>query len=911
MKTKSLFTTLILGLTYSSILYSQTIEQKEFKNDSLNQAQRTDSILRSRSLEFSQVRNDSVIQGTILRSSAMDTSKRKKRPSEVFSDQIIYNSSDSTIYSLDGKKVFLFGDASITYEEIDLKAAYIEVDMEKNILYAEGVADSTGMIKGQPVFTQGNETMQAKSITYNVKTEKGYIKGLYTEQEEGYLHSQSTKKEPGNAINLYRGKYTTCELEDPHFYLWLSRGKVIPDKAIVSSFSYLVIEDIPLYPIMIPFGFFPTSKEKASGFLIPKFGEENARGFYLRDGGYYFAISDYFDLALKGDVYSKGTWLVSAQSKYKLRYKFNGSFNLAYSKVVVGEPDLLDYHESSEYRIQWTHSQDAKARPNSNFSASVNFSSMGNNKYNSTTSEDYLTNTTSSSISYRKTFANTPFSMSMSLRHSQNTRDSIVNMTLPQMTFNMSRIFPFRKKNAVGKAKWYENIGITYSGNFENRVNARDTIIFSPDIKDYLKNGVKHSVPLSTSVKVLKYFNLSPSINLTDRMYFKANYKEETSYMLNGVQRDTVVTNEKQGFYNIYDYSYSLGLGTTLYGMFQFKKNRYIKAIRHVATPSVSMSFRPDFQEEKWGYYEIDPEKSTDTTTFYYSPFSQGIYGVPGAGKSGSISFSLNNNLEMKVANKKDTVNNESKVKILESLNFSTSYNMLAEEFNWSPLSISARTTLFKVLSINMSATGNFYAVDSTGELINEFNFKQHPGQPFRITSARASTGFALNSNKLFGKEDKNEGQNQDLGQNTLHGGKDLETGLNGSPEAKAHDHSEYYEYDYFKIPWNLRVDYNLGYTWQKPGSKTSPLTQTMSFSGDFSLTPKWKIGFRSGWDFKAKDFSYTSFNLSRDLHCWVATLSLVPFGQRQSYNFAIGVKSSVLQDLKYNKNRSWYDNAY
>jgi hypothetical protein len=333
--------------------------------------------------------------------------------------------------------------------------------------------------------------------------------------------------------------------------------------------------------------------------------------------------------------------------------------------------------------------------------------------------------------------------------------------------------------------------------------------------------------------------------------------------------------------------------------MFQFK-GKYLKAIRHVATPSVSMSFRPDFQEAKWGYYEIDPVESTDSTTVYYSPFSDGLYGIPGSGKSGTVSFSLNNNVEMKVARKNDTSQTEEKVKILESLNLSTSYNMLAEEFNWAPLSMSARTTLFKVLSINMSATGNFYALDdSTGQIINEFNIKKNPGQLFRITSARASTGFSFNSNKLFGGGDTNEGDDE-----TANAINDADEHRPDQP----HEHSEYYGYDYFKIPWNFRVDYSLSYS--KPYT-TSVVTQTMSFSGDFSLTPKWKIGFRSGWDFEAKEFSYTSFNLSRDLHCWVATLSLIPFGQRQSYNFSIGVKSSVLQDLKYNKNRSWYDNAY
>jgi len=367
-------------------------------------------------------------------------------------------------------------------------------------------------------------------------------------------------------------------------------------------------------------------------------------------------------------------------------------------------------------------------------------------------------------------------------------------------------------------------------------------------------------------------------------MYFERTYLEKKQYEYNGeVPWDTIVENTEKGFYNVYDYSASLSLGTKLYGMYTYK-SKYIKAIRHVATPSVSLSYRPDYQESKWGFYELHPDDTNGTK--YYSPYSNGIYGVPGSGKSGNVSFSLSNNVEMKVASKKDTVNNEKKVKLLESLNFSTSYNMMADSMNWSPISISARTTLFKVLSINMSASGNLYAVDSTGKTYNEFHYKTTPGQPFRITSARASTGFSLNSNKLFGKDGKDEGDSGD-DRSDIYG---------------------YYGYDYFSIPWNVNVQYSLSYT---NNGISSDISQSLSFSGDFSLTPKWKIGFRSGYDFEANDFTYTSFNLSRDLHCWAATLSLIPFGQYQSYSFSINAKSSILSDLKYNKNKSWTDNAY
>jgi lipopolysaccharide assembly outer membrane protein LptD (OstA) len=899
LKTKNLIIGSIFYLIFNSISYSQIVEFDSVKNISEGNILSPDSIR----FDSDIFNNDRLVSDTgfvitqLKYGNDSISGAAKKRSSSEFSEKVIYSAKDSTIYSIDGQKVFLFGEAVINYEDIELKAAYIEVDMAKNIMYAEGVPDSTGVIIGQPEFTQGGETMKAKNITYNVKTDKGFIKGLYTEQEDGYLHSDITKKEANNSINLYHGKYSTCELEEPHFYLWLSKGKVIPDKAIVASFSYMVMEGIPLYPIMVPFGFFPTSKEKASGFLIPKFGEEDARGFFLKDGGYYFALNDYFDLAVRGSAYSKGSWEIGAQSKYTLRYKFTGNFNVAYSKVKIGEPELSNYEESNQYSLVWSHTQDQKAMPNSNFSASVNFSSMDNNRYNSTNSNDYLTNTTNSSISFRKTFANTPFSMSMNAAHTQNSKTRIVTFTsLPQMTFNMNRIFPFRRKVAVGKPKWYENVGITYAGNFKNSISAPDSIIYTDAAKDLFKNGMQHSIPLSTSVKFLKFLNLSPSFNFTDRMYFDRTFKSLGTYEKDGVERDTVLYKEQKGFYNVYDYSLGMGLGTTIYGMFQFKSKK-IKALRHVATPSVSFSYRPDFQEAKWGYYIPDPTVDNTKNTVFYSPYKEGIYGVPGAGKSGMVNFSLNNNLEMKVANKKDTVNKEAKIKILEGLSFSTSYNMMADVFKWSPLSISARTTLFKILAINISSTGNFYALDdSTGKPINTFQFDRHPGQLLRITNVRASTGISINSEKLFGKTDtKTENT---TGEQEIHHNEVV-----GIPQS-----SQYYEYDYFKVPWNMRFDYSFGL--QKPGF-VSDVVQTLSFSGDLSLTPKWKIAMRSGWDFNAKQFSYTSFNLSRDLHCWVATLSLVPFGDRQSYSFSIGAKSSILQDLKYDKNQSWYDNAY
>lgn len=812
--------------------------------------------------------------------------KKPKAKKNLLTTDVKTSAKDSTIFSLDGKKVFLFGDAQIEYEDIVLTAAYIEADMDQGIIYAEGVADSTGNIEGRPVFKQGDEEMKAINITYNVNTKRGYIEKLYTEQEDGYLHSELTKKEVDNSINMLHGKFTTCELEDPHFYLELTKGKYIPDKAIIAGPSYMVMADIPL-PLVIPFGYFPITKKKTSGFLMPRVGEENNRGFFLSDGGYYFAGNDYVDFTLRGSIYSKGSWSLNGSSRYKLRYKFSGNVNVTYAENVFSEKGLSNYNETREYRIAWSHSQDAKARPNSTFSASVNFSSSGYNKYQTTSSQDYLTNTTSSSISYQMNrIMNSPFSLSLNIQHTQNTRDSSLRLTLPNFSLTMSRIQPFKRRKAVGPMRWYEDIGISYKGVFKNEVKTHIDSLFTHGTLEKFEYGVKHSPSVTKSFKVLKYFSLSPGASYTERWFFKRHYIEainDTTPIDSKHYRER----EERGFYRVYDYSFSLGLNTTLYGMYSYRRGP-VKALRHVITPSVSYSWRPDFGQEKFGYYETDPRDTTGTRL--YSPYMHGNMDLPGSGRSCAFSFSLNNKLEMKVKDASDTVKQERKVPVFEALNFSTSYNMLAEEFKWSDLNITAKTTLFKSFPIQISATGCFYAIDSLGKKIDKFQY-DHNGKLFRITKASTSYSYTLSSDKLYGKNKKKDS--------------DEKTPVVDA-EHSMYDDSDLEEYDYFDIPWSLSFSYSL--TYSKPGH-VSKLSQSLSFNGDFSLTPKWKVGFSSGYDFDSKQFTYTRFSLSRDLHCWAASLNLIPFGPRQSYTFNIAVKSAILQDLKYNKTKSWYDN--
>lgn len=865
--------TLIITILLSIIATSLSVAQTSDNNNLSTLVQHDSTAVKTDSIMIEQVDNT-----THKADSSKQTSKKEKK--QLLTSEVTTVANDSTIFSLDGKKVFLFGDAKITFEDIELTAAYIEADMEQGIIYAEGVTDSLGNITGQPVFKQGADEMKAQNLTYNVNTKRGYIERLYTEQQDGYLHSELTKKEADNSINMLRGKYTTCELEHPHFYLELTKGKMIPDKAIIAGPSYMVLADIPL-PLVLPFGYFPITKKRTSGFFMPRFGEENNRGFYLSDGGYYFAGNDYVDFTIRGSIYSKGSWATSASSRYKLRYKYTGSVTLSYAKNIFGEKGLSDYQNNNQYKIRWSHSQDAKARPNSTFSASVELSSSSYNRYNTTASQDYLTNTTSSSISYQasKVF-NSPFSFSVNLRHTQNTRDSSIDLSLPNFTLSMSRIHPFKRKKAKGTARWYEDISIGYSGAFQNTVKTHIDSLFAHSTLEKFKYGVKHSPSISKSFKLFKFLNLSPSVTYGERWYFTRSFIEAINDTTPITMRN-YTEREERGFYRVYDYSFGAGINTTLYGMYIYKRGP-IKAIRHVITPSISYSWRPDFGQEKFGYYQTDPRDTTGKRI--YSPYRYGIYGLPGTGKSGAIAFSLNNKLEMKVHDKRDTVNQERKIKLLESFNLSTSYNMIAEEFKWSDLSMSARTTLFKTLGINISARGSFYALDSTGTRINEFE-RNVTGKLFRLTSVSMSTGYSFSSQKLGSKKKASTTSDNDDESNNL---------------------DDLSDYDYFNIPWSFNFNYSL--TYSKP-SKVGRFSQSLNFSGDFSLTPKWKIGVSSGFDFDAREFTYTSISLSRDLHCWAASLNLIPFGERQSYTFNIAVKSSVLQDLKYNKSRSWYDN--
>lgn len=808
-------------------------------------------------------------------------------------EPITYTAVDSIRFEVESKKVYLFGNAFIKYKDIELKAAYIELSLSEDEVYAKGTKDSTGKAIGQPEFKQADQAFDAVEITYNFKTKKGIIKGVVTKPDGGFLHSDRAKKQSNNEICIQHGKFTTCDLPHPHFYIALTKAKVIPDKKIISGPAYLVIADIPV-PLGIPFGYFPNKKGSQSGVIIPQYGEEKSRGFFLRNGGYYFAINDYFDLTLTGDIYANLSWGANFNTKYRKRYKFSGNLNAKLNENFFGEKGDKGYQHNKQFAFTWTHSQDPKARPNSTFSANVNASSSSFDRYNNydAYSGNVFTNNKMSNISYSKTFPNSPFGFSLNLRHSQNSTDSTIALILPDVNMNMSRIFPFRSKSREGQLKWYENIGLSYASTLQNKLTTKESKLFTSQSLEQFQKGIQHSIPISTSLKAFKYFTISPGINYTERWYFNSIQKNwdsakplsDTSTFFGAMVTDTV-----KGFYRVYDYNLSASISTTIYGMYQFKHSP-VKAIRHVLSPSVTLSYRPDFGADRYGYYKtvmnvkrLDNYQPYDTLYTKYSMYEGNLYGTPGYGKSGLVNFSLGNTLEMKVKSKNDTVDELKKVRIFDGLNFSTSYNIAADSLNWSPLNISGSTNMFQVVDLRFSGILDPYVLDSLKGFgytrVNKFTYNENSGKIGRLTTANMTLGITLDPTKFKSVKAKPE-----VNQNTR------------TPDG----------YAVFRIPWSLNISYNLRY--DKPILKEK-ITQTLSVSGGFSLTPKWMVRLRADYDFVNKKLVNASVDISRDLHCWEMSFNWVPFGFYQSYFFRISVKSAILQDLKLERRRNWMDN--
>ncbi|MBN2773210.1 MAG: LPS-assembly protein LptD [Prolixibacteraceae bacterium] len=820
---------------------------------------------------------------------------------------IDYNALDSIVFSLDGQKVFLYKNAKVTYQQIVLTADYIELDLDSKEVYAEGLPDSLGVMQGEPIFQDGGDEYESKTLRYNFETQKGIITEVRTQQGEGYIHSKRTKKISAEEFILKDGKYTTCDAEHPHFYLHLTRAKVIKNNKIVTGPAYMVLEDFPLYFPILPFGYFPNSTTYSSGIIIPTYGEEANRGFFLREGGYYWAASDYFDLSLRGDVYSKGSWATKMHTNYKLMYRFSGSFDFSYNVNITGEKGLNTYNRSPQFRVTWSHSQDPKANPSRNFSASVNFSTSGFEKQNSTayTADNYLQTQKSSSISYSKRWENTPFNMSVNLRHSQNSRDSTISLSLPEMTFAMAKIYPFKRKNRSGKLKWYEKFGINYSTNFRNSIaNVREDSLFHTSFSEDWKNGVKHNIPISLpSFNLFDYINFSPSFSYNEKWYLKS-YEYSYNKATDKIDVETVT-----GFNRIFDYSYSINASTNIYGMFTpINKNSKIKGIRHKISPSVSFSYRPDFGKERFGYWIPVADKNGNIT--YKDRFDKGIFGgSPGRGASGSINLSVNNNIEMKVLDSKDTTKTTpqyKKVKLLDNLSFNASYDLIADSMNLSNINIRGRTTI-KGISLNFGGVLDPYMMDSiNGRPVRvdkyTWNYNKGLAKLGRLTRANLSFGMSFSSQDL---KKKSEGG----GNPGNRGGDSGDSEENDEEDVEgAKNTNENFGYVNFDVPWDIRFDYNFNYSRNNPFEK-GRITQAVSFSGTLTLTQKWRLSMNSNYDIMAKEFSFTTFTIHRDLHCWQMMFNFVPFGYMKSYSFTLNANSGMLRDLKVDKRRSHYDN--
>jgi hypothetical protein len=819
---------------------------------------------------------------------------------------ITYSAVDSIIPDFINQKVYMYKGGVVNYQNIELKADYIELDLANKEVYAEGLPDSTGTKVGTPVFKDGEEEFESKTMRYNFETQKGIITDVKTKQGDGFVHSDLTKKISKDEFVLRRGKYTTCDAEHPHFYLRMTKAKVISNKKIITGPAYLVLEDFPIYFPMIPFGYFPTSTTYTSGILMPTYGEEQSRGFYLREGGYYWAANEFFDLAVRGDIYSKGSWATKIHSNYRVRYRFNGSFDFSYNLNKISEAPLPDARTDKGFSLTWSHSQDSKANPNRTFSASVNLSTASYDKQNSLTVKTYLQTQKSSSISYTKKFENSPFNLSLNLRHSQNSRDTTISLSLPELTFNMSKINPFKfiksdHRNSV--MKWLDKISINYSGNLRNSITAKEKDILKKSLVKDWQNGIKHSIPISLpSFSLFKYINLSPSFNYSERWYTSyINKVYDPNNTYSPPRSEHVLIDTIYSFRRNYDYSYSLSSTTNYYGMYTMRNpNSKIKAIRHKITPSIGFSYTPDFGQKKFGFWGSYIDGNNKEV--YYDHFEKAIFGSASRGESGAISFSLSQSLEAKMLEVNDSTASKDKkpiykkIKIIDNLGISASYNMIADSFKLTTIPITLRTTI-KGISVNMNGTLNPYMIDENGKVHDEYVWNHLSGlkKLGRLTNANLSFGMNFESKK--GKMDKNSETDK--------------TKVNEEDKALPGSFSEYVD---FNIPWSFRFDYSFYYTNSYiPKDKTHPkpinIMQSLNFGGRLNLTEKWNMDMNTNFDIQALKFSFTTINVSRTMHCWSMTFGFVPFGDRKSYSFNLSASSAMLRDLKVSKQSSWRDN--
>ena len=884
-------TYLLLSLFVFGFFCSFYAEAQRVRGKRMRGGEKTDSLHRD-SLALDSLGMDSL---------AADTTKKK----EPLDAPVIYEASDSIVFTKEGY-AHLYGEGKVNYQNIELTSAVITMNMDSSTVYATGVTDTAGVETGSPIFKDGETPYESKIMRYNFKTKKGFINSIVTQQGEGYVTSEEGKKGANDEIYMRHGKYTTCDNhEHPHFYLKLSMAKVRPKKNVVFGPAQLVVEDVPL-PIAVPFGFFPFNSSYSSGFIMPTYGDEMNRGFYLRDGGYYFAISDQMDLKVLGEIFTKGSWGLSAASNYNKRYKFSGSFNASYLVTKTGEKNMPDYSVSKDFRIQWSHRQDAKANPNSSFSASVNFATSSYDRlYNP---QQYSQNTKASSVSYSRNFPEIGLNISGAFNITQNTRDSSLSMTLPDVNISLNRIYPFKRKKSAGDERWYEKISLQYTGSITNSISTKDNLLFKTPLTQW-ENGMQHKIPVSATFNLFKYINIVPSFNYTERWYLR---KVKQSYDASPTSRDHVKRDTINGFNRLYDYNLSLQMNTKLYGMYKplFMKSKELQ-IRHVFTPTVSYTYTPDFGKSRYGYYDTYTytDEDGEVRTVEYSPYEGAVYGYPGKNMSQNISFSIDNNIEMKMKSDKDTTGYK-KISLIDQLGASLSYDVANKK--WSDLSMNLRLKLTKSYTFNMNASFATYAYqfDENGNVVVGDRTEWSYGRFGRFQGYSGSFSYTLNNDtfkKLFGKKDEdeknkdNKGKEENEDEETEEETEEQNNNSNMRKTEKASVDSD--GYLAFKLPWSVSLSYS--YSIREDRSKDIniktmrypySLTHSLNVSGNFKIGSRWNMTYSTGYDFTSKEMSMTTLNITRDLHCFNMSCGLV-FGPFTSYNFSIRANSSMLTD--------------
>ncbi len=810
------------------------------------------------------------------------------------------------------RKMYYWGDVEVSYDNIKLKADYMEYDMSTGTVYAKGTYDSLAREwKGQPEMTQGNQTFNMEEVRYNFNTRKARITNMITKEDDGILHGKNIKMMPDKSINITKGKYTVCDLEHPHYYLKLSSAKVVtkPSQKTVFGPAHLVVEDVDL-PIGIPFGFIPKRPDRATGLLMPSFGEENARGFYLRDAGMYFVLGDYFDMSLTGDYYTLGSWAANLNSRYMVKYKFSGNIAINYSVDQTGEKGSTDYFQSKNFGVRWSHSQDSKAHPGTSFSASVNFSSPSNSRYNSHSVSEALQNQISSSVSYSKNW-NGKFNLSVNALHSQNSRDSSYSFTLPNVTFSVSTFYPFKIKNRVGKERFYEKFALGYNTSLQNKISFKASEFGEPGFMDKFQNGMTHNFSIKLpDFTLLKYLNVAPNVSYGMNWFFRkseAYFDPET----NSVK--TEMGRQFGTFGATHNYSGSVSMSTRLYGMFNFGKYHKIQALRHVISPSLSMSFSPEKGKAFNGWRTFNYIDTLGVQRSYdYNIYQGQINSAPGKGRSATMSLSIGNNLEAKVRDLKDTTGTGSKkVKILDQFNLSTGYNFLADSLKMNNVGVTMSTSVFGKLGINGNLNFDPYAINETGQRVNKYNIIEK-GVPLRLTNVSGSVSYSLSGKGTVKGNDGSKSSGGDSGSGSS--AADYYRRIYYHPVTGEYIPGGWLYYTNPNVPWSMNFNYSFSmsrsYSFTNSQlSRKDNITQTLGVQGNVQLTPKMSVQAQSGWDFTAMKMTTTQFSFRYDLHCFNISVSWVPSGMYQSYSFLISANAAALADLlRFKKSTSYWD---